>query len=198
MFSKTGLMAFILAGVFIEIPIKNVKAMTNANVEGAWTCTGVRAGTVEEPIMYPFNHDGTFNYSSATTINSTVAGPVHDSGFHSRGGSRGEWKRVSNDVFNYKSVEWLYDGNGNLAGSFSVNSDLLLTSNGQLCSGRVTECPNQNTSATLAKYVFEPGNVDGDVTDVIYLLGPNAPVNVVCNRMSSGDGFPGLPLVPVP
>ena len=199
MFNKTNLATVILALALTATPMGSVLAASLPPVQGVWTCTVVRAGTVQRPLMYTFNSDGTFNYSSATTINSTVAGPVEDSGFHSRGGSRGQWTKVSTNVFNYESVEFLYDANGNLAGSFSVNADLLMTPAGQLCSGRTVECPNQTTSVSLVKYHFadEPASFDGNIVSLDYLLGPGAPANVLCNSLSSGAGFPNLP-IPMP
>ena len=199
MFNKTNLATVILALALIAAPIGSVLAASLPPVQGVWTCTVVRAGTVQRPLMYTFNSDGTFNYSSATTINSTVAGPVQDSGFHSRGGARGQWTKVSTNVFNYQSVEFLYDANGNLAGSFAVNANLLMTSAGQLCSGRTVECPNQATSVSLVKYHFadEPVSFDGNIVTVEYLLGPSAPANVLCNSLNSGLGFPSLP-IPMP
>jgi len=200
MFSKTCLGAFVLAGVLIVIPVEDAMAggaNTNLPLQSVYTCTVVRGGTVQRPLMYTFSSDGTFNYSSATTINSIVAGPVQNSGFHSRGGSRGQWTRTSTNVINYKSVEFLYDANGNLAGSFAVDADLLITPAGQLCSGR-SECPNQNSAVSLVQYIFGgPDGVDGNITGLNYLLGPDAPANVLCNTLSSGAGFPGLP-VPMP
>src|SRR5262252_9966361 len=133
MFRKASLVALVVAGTLIAAAGNAVAA--GVPVNGAWTCTVVRAGTIERPIIYTFGSDGTFNYSSATTINSTVAGPVQNSGFHSRGGGRGQWTKTGTNVFNYQSVEFLYDANGNLAGSFAVNSNLLMTPTGQLCSG---------------------------------------------------------------
>jgi len=199
MFNKTNLATVILALALTATPMGSVLAASLPPIQGVWTCTVVRAGTVQRPLMYTFDSDGTFNYSSATTINSTVAGPVQDSGFHSRGGSRGHWTKVNTNVFNYQSVEFLYDANGNLAGSFSVNANLLMTPAGQLCSGRTVECPNQTTSVSLVKYHFadEPASFDGNIVSVDYLLGPGAPANVLCNSLSSGAGFPNLP-IPTP
>ena len=195
MFSKTCLGAFVLAGLLSTIQMDDAMAASNLPIQGVYTCTVVRAGTVQRPIMYTFNNDGTFNYSSATTINSTVAGPVQNSGFHSRGGARGQWTRISSNVVNYHSVEFLYDANGNLAGSFAVDADLLITPAGQLCTGR-PECPAQNSAVSLVQYVFGgPDGVDGNITGLNYLLGPDAPANVLCNTLSSGAGFPSLPIV---
>src|SRR5262245_9755684 len=198
MFSRTSLGVFILAGVLMAIPTESVMAGATVPIVGVWTCTVVRAGTIERPLMYTFSADGTFNYSSATTINSTVPGPVQNSGFHSRGGARGQWVKLSSSVVNYKSIEFLYDANGNLAGSFAVDANLLITATGQLCSGNA-QCPSQTTAVSLVKYGFqsEPDNVDGDIVGVTYLLGPDAPANVLCNSLTSGGGFPGLP-VPMP
>ena len=206
MVKGTTLSVVILALTLIATPVGSALAGPLPTVQGVWTCTVVRAGTVQRPLMYTFNSDGTFNYSSATTINSTVAGPVQDSGFHSRGGARGQWTKAGTHVFNYQSIEFLYDANGNLAGSFAVNANLLMTAAGQLCSGRTVVdaagaavCPNQTTSVTLVKYHFvdEPVSFDGNINSVDYLLGPNAPANVLCNSLNSGDGFPALP-VPMP
>ena len=97
MFRKASLVALVVAGTLIAAAGNAVAA--GVPVNGAWTCTVVRAGTIERPIIYTFGSDGTFNYSSATTINSTVAGPVQNSGFHSRGGGRGEWTKISTNVF---------------------------------------------------------------------------------------------------
>jgi hypothetical protein len=199
MFSKTCLGAFVLAGILITIPMDDAVAASNLPIQGVYTCTVVRAGTVQRPLMYTFNSDGTFNYSSGTTVNNTTdpTSPVFNSGFHSRGGARGQWTRTSSNVVNYKSVEFLYDANGNLAGSFAVDADLLITSSGQLCSGR-SECPIQNSAVTLVQYLFAgPDGVDGNITGLNYLLGPDAPANVLCNSLSSGAGFPGLG-VPLP
>src|SRR5262249_6023236 len=131
-------------------------------------------------------------------INSTVAGPVQDSGFHSRSGARGQWTKTGTNVYNYESVEFLYDANGNLAGSFTVNANLLLTAGGQLFSGR-TGCPHQKTPLSLVKYHFadEPLSFDGNIVSVDYLLGPGAPANVLCNSLTSGAGFPLIP-IPMP
>jgi len=199
MFNKTFLGAFALAGVLITIPMDDAMAGSNSNLplQGVYTCTVVRGGTVQRPVMYTFNSDGTFNYSSGTTINSTVAGPVQNSGFHSRGGARGLWTRISSNVINYQSVEFLYDANGNLAGSFAVDANLLITPAGQLCSGR-SECPSQNTAVSLVQYIFGgTDGVDGNITGLNYLLGPDSPANVLCNTLSSGAGFPALP-IPTP
>jgi hypothetical protein len=199
MFSKASLGVLLIAGILVAIPRGAAMAGPTVPVQGVWTCSVVRAGTVQRPLMYTFNSDGTFNYSSATTINSTVAGPVQDSGFHSRGGARGQWTKNGNNVVNYQSVEFLYDANGNLAGSFAVDANLLITAAGQLCSGRVVECPDQTTSVSLVKYGFadSPASNDGNIVTVTYLLGPNAPANVLCNSLNSGAGFPSLP-IPMP
>jgi len=191
MFRKASLVALVVAGTLIAAAGNAVAA--GVPVNGAWTCTVVRAGTIERPIIYTFGSDGTFNYSSATTINSTVAGPVQNSGFHSRGGGRGEWTKISTNVFNYKAIEFMYDANGNAAGSFTVDSTLLLTAAGQLCTGRA-ECPGQTTSISLAKYLFDQGDVDGDIVGTTYLLQPGTQANALCNRLSSGAGFPTLPI----
>src|SRR5215831_3931429 len=176
---KKALGAVILALTLLATPMDSVLAASLPPILGVWTCTVVRGGTVQRPLMYTFNSDGTFNYSSATTINSTVAGPVQDSGFHSRSGARGQWTKTGTNVYNYQSVEFLYDANGNLAGSFAVNANLLLTATGQLCSGRqnpdaagTTICPNQATSLSLVKYNFEdpPANDGKILPDVTYLL----------------------------
>ncbi len=197
MFRKTSLGVFILAGVLVATPAGQVTAGSSGpTVQGVWTCTVVRAGTIQRPIIYTFNSDGTFNYSSATTINSAAAGPVQNSGFHSRGGGRGAWIKVSTNVFNYKVVELLYDANGNAAGSFSVDANLAMTPAGQLCSGR-SECPNQTTGVSLVKYLFDQNDPDSNIVGVLYLLGPDAPANTLCNSLSSGAGFPALP-IPMP
>jgi hypothetical protein len=196
MITRATLAAFVLAGVLIAIPTKNAIAAGGPQVQGVWTCTFVRDGTIERPLMYTFNSDGTFNWSSATTVNSTAPGPLENSGFHSRGGARGEWTRVSNGVYNYKSVEFLYDANGNAAGSFAADGNLRLTSAGQLCSGRA-ECPGQTISFSLAKYVFDQNDPDADIVGVVYLLPPGSSANVLCNRLSEGTGFPSLP-IPMP
>ena len=197
MFGKTGLGVFILGAALVAIPTGQVMAAAGPQVEGVWTCTVVRAGTIERPIIWTLNSDGTFNYSSATTINSTAAGPVQNSGFHSRGGGRGEWTRVKNNVFNYKAIEFMYDANGNAAGSFSVDSTFTLTSAGQLCTGR-PECPGQTTTISLSKYTFDQNNPDEDIIGVTYLLPPGTPANTLCNRLSSGAGFPSLPIPTTP
>src|SRR5215510_9559852 len=125
MFRKASLVALVVAGTLIAAAGNAVAA--GVPVNGAWTCTVVRAGTIERPFIYTFGSDGTFNYSSATTINSIVPGPVQNSGFHSRGGGRGEWTKISTNVFNYKAIEFMNDANGNAAYSFMVDSTLLLT-----------------------------------------------------------------------
>src|SRR5215470_14164716 len=194
MFSRAGLGVLLIAGILVAFPINDAMAGSTVPIQGVWTCDVVRAGTVQRPLMYTFSTDGTFNYSSATTINSTVAGPVQNSGFHSRGGSRGQWTRTASNAVNYQSVEFLYDANGNLAGSFAVDADLLITPSGQLCSGR-SECPGQISAVSLVQYVFGgPDGVDGNITGLNYLLGPDAPANVLCNSLSSGAGFPSLPI----
>jgi len=93
----------------------------------------------------------------------------------------------------YKAIEFMYDANGNAAGSFTVDSTLLLTAAGQLCTGRA-ECPGQTTSISLAKYLFDQGDVDGDIVGTTYLLQPGTQANALCNRLSSGAGFPTLPI----
>jgi hypothetical protein len=197
MLSKTTLGLFVLAGVLLVIPMENVMAAPAEKVEGVWACTAIRAGTIERPLLLTFNTDGTFSYSSGTTINSIIPGPVNNSGFHSRGGGVGQWTKIGKNVFNYKSVELTYDALGNLSGSFAVDSTQLLTSAGQLCSGR-GECPNQNTSVTLVKYVFDQNVPDFDIVGTDVLLPAGSPANILCNRLSSGQGFPSLPLIPVP
>ena len=198
MFGKASLGVLLIAGILVAAPIDDAMAGSAVPIQGVWTCAVLRAGTVLRPLMYTFNADGTFNYSSATTINSIVAGPVQDSGFHSRGGARGQWTKVASNLVNYQSVEFLYDALGNLAGSFAVDADLLITTDGKLCSGRA-ECPNQTTSVSLVKYGFadSPASNDGNIVTVTYLLGPDAPANVLCNSFSSGAGFPSLP-IPMP
>ena len=77
MFRKTSIGVFILAGLLVAFPVGQVTAAGNVpGVQGVWTCSVVRAGTIQRPIIYTFNSDGTFNYSSGTTINSVTAGPV--------------------------------------------------------------------------------------------------------------------------
>lgn len=198
MFRKTSLGVFTLAGVLLAIPAGRVVAGSQTPVvQGVWTCTVVRAGTIQRPIIYTFNSDGTFNYSSGTTINSGVAGPVQNSGFHSRGGGRGAWTKVSTNVVNYTAVEFLYDANGNAAGSFTVDADLAVISGGaQLCSGR-SECPNQTTEVSLVKYLFDQNDPDANIVGLLYLLPPGTPANTLCNSLSSGAGFPALP-IPTP
>jgi hypothetical protein len=197
MFGKTSLGVFILAGVLVATPAGRVMAGgSGPTVQGVWTCTVVRAGTIQRPIIYTFNSDGTFNYSSATTINSAVAGPVQNSGFHSRGGGRGVWTKVSTNVFNYTAVEFMYDANGNAAGNFTVDADLAVTSAGQLCSGR-SECPNQTSSVSLVKYLFDQNDPDANIIGLMYLLPVGTPANTLCNTLSSGSGFPALP-IPTP
>ena len=193
MFGKTSRGVSILAGVLVATPVGQV--MASAEVEGVWTCTVVRAGTIERPAILTFNKDGIFNYSSATTINSISAGPLNNTGFHSRGGGRGQWAKVRKDVYSYTAVEFTYDANGNAAGSYSVNATLALTSAGQLCSGR-PECPDQTTTVSIAKYVFDQNDVDADIVGVTFLLPPGSPTNILCNRLGSG-GFPALP-IPAP
>jgi hypothetical protein len=195
MFGKTCLGVFILAGVLVATPAGQV--MAGEKVEGVWTCTAVSSGTIERPIIYTFNKDGIFNYSSTTTINSFGPGPLSNTGFHSRGGGRGQWAKVRDDVYNYTAVEFVYDANGNAAGSYSVDATLALTSAGQLCSGR-PECPFQKTLVSLVKYVFEQNDPDGDIFGVSYLLGPGASANTLCNRLSNGASFPALPMIPTP
>jgi len=199
MFRKTSLGVFSLAGVLVAIPAGQVTAAGNVpGVQGVWTCSVVRAGTILRPIIYTFNSDGTFNYSSGTTINSGTAGsPVQNTGFHSRGGGRGAWTKVSSNVVNYTAVELLYDANGNAAGSFTVEADLAVISGGlQLCSGR-SECPSQTTTVSLAKYTFDQNDPDANIVGVSYLLAPGTPVNTLCNTLGSGAGFPALP-IPTP
>ena len=129
MFKKIHLGTVIFALILIATSAGSVLAGTLPPIQGVWTCTVLRAGTVQRPLMYTFNSDGNFNYSSATTINSTVAGPVQDSGFHSRGGSRGQWTKVGTNVFNYQSVEFLYDANGNLIYTIDGLGNALLGDN---------------------------------------------------------------------
>jgi hypothetical protein len=195
MFGKTSLGVFIFAGVLVATPAGQV--MASAEVEGVWTCTVVRAGTIERPVIFTFNSDGTFNYSSATTINSLTEGPLNNTGFHSRGGGRGQWAKVRTDVFNYAAVEFTYDANGNAAGSYAVNATVAVTSAGQLCSGR-PECPNQTTTVSLAKYTFDQNDPDSDIVGVTYILPPGTLAHTLCNRLSSGAGFPALPVIPTP
>src|SRR5262245_60545125 len=87
MFNKTILPTVILALALLATPMGSALGASLPPIQGVWTCSVVRGGTVLRPLMYTFNSDGTFNYTSATTINSTVAGPVQDSGFHSRSGA---------------------------------------------------------------------------------------------------------------
>src|SRR5215510_8790315 len=105
MFSKASLGVLLIAGMLVAVPIDDAMAGSTVPIQGVWTCAVLRAGTVLRPLMYTFSSDGTFNYSSATTINSTVAGPVQDSGFHSRGGARGQWTKINTSLYNYESVE---------------------------------------------------------------------------------------------
>ena len=90
----------------------------------------------------------------------------------------------------------MYDANGNAAGSFTVDADVAVISGSQLCSGR-TECPGQTTTISLAKYVFNQNDPDANIVGVQYLLPPGTPVNTLCNGLSSGAGFPALP-IPTP
>jgi hypothetical protein len=57
--------------------------------------------------------------------------------------------------------------------------------------------PNEQTTFSLAKYVFDQDNPDLDIVGITYLLPPGTPANFLCNRLSGGGGFPGMP-TPMP
>jgi hypothetical protein len=53
MFGKASLGVFILAGVLVATPPGQVMAGgSGPTVQGVWTCTVVRAGTIQRPIIY--------------------------------------------------------------------------------------------------------------------------------------------------
>jgi len=204
--NKKLLPALIFAGM-LSIPVKAHSA-PGPQVVGTWLCSVVRAGTVLRPIIYTFHADGTFNYSSGTTVNnsSDPNSPIFDSGIHSRGEAWGIWEKTGPSQFSANTVEILRDANGNAWGVFNVANDFLLTPSGQLCSGVPTSnpavwgsdvsCPNQMTSFSLEKMIFDQGVVDNKITDSETKLSGKA--NSVCNRVGSGAGFPGIPIPDLP
>jgi hypothetical protein len=191
---------FAFLGVCLTIVPAAARADDSGRIVGVWLCSVVRAGTVARPIIWTFNNDGTFNFVSGTTVNNTTnpASPTYNSGIFSRpGGGRGEWTHVQGHVFNAKYVELLSNDHGNLAGYFNVDSTVVINDDGQLCTSRA-ECPDQQTLVSLVKYDFAGGNPDGPIIGQHTLLPTGSPANAICNRISSGLGFPAPmpPLVP--
>jgi hypothetical protein len=177
-------------------------------VVGVWLCSVVRSGTLARPIIYSIGGDGIFGFVSGTTINNSTDSnsAVNNSGILSRpGGGRGEWTFVpgtGNTVISSQYVELLSNDRGNVGGYFNVDSTYQLLPNGQLCSGR-SECPNAKTYVSLVKFEFPTNavgntNPDGPITGQHALLPTGSQANSICNRISSGLGFPApLPqLVP--
>jgi hypothetical protein len=186
-----------LAGLFALLVPAGASAQSTQNnsIVGVWLCTVIRSGTLARPIIYTFHPDGTMTYNSGTTVDNTTnpASPTYQSGFTSRGGGWGEWTHEPSGSFHYQSVEFLLS-NGNLAGYFNVDSSFTMLSNGQLCAGRA-ECPDMKQWATLARYTFGPPSPDGPVVDQEVLI-QSTPVNSLCNRITSGLGFPA-PIPPL-
>jgi hypothetical protein len=206
-FSKKIFWAFILMGM-ITIPASGSHAAPGPQIVGTWLCSAVRAATILRPIIYTFHADGTFNYSSGTTVNNSTdpLNPLFDSGIHSRGEAWGNWQKTAPNVFSAQNVEILRDVNGSAWGVFNVSENFLLTSSGQLCSGINTPnpdvwgsdvtCPNQSLTFDLIKFIFDQDNVDKKITDSDSILSGNA--NALCNRLGSGEGFPGVPVNGLP
>jgi hypothetical protein len=201
MLRKTMFLA--LLGVGAALVPRNAKADAatdpSGSVVGVWLCSVIRNGTLARPLIYTFHGDGTFNYSSGTTINNTTnpRSPTYNSGLFSRGGGRGEWTHGDGHTFNATFVEILSDARGNLGGVFNIEASFSLTANGQLCSG-TSECPDQKSYVSLVRYEFGSPSPDGPIIGQTTLLPTGTQANSICNRVSSGLGFPAPipPLVP--
>lgn len=178
------LVALLLPAIFVAFPARDSEAAAAPQITGVWSCEVSRPGsTAARPLTYVFHPDGTFAYSSQTTIN---GGPL-SLPFTSRGGANGLWQKVGPSDYAYQSIENMYI-NGNAGGYFYVDATLHLdTKLQQLCSGR-TECPLAQTKIRLTQFTFA---ADGHITGEVDLLPANSVAQSICSPL--GSVFTGLP-----
>jgi hypothetical protein len=177
-----------------------------AAVVGTWLCSAIRAGSTLRPILFMFRGDGTMDYFSGTTINTTTnsASPVYESGFNSRGGGHGMWTvmNAGTSVYSFHAVEILHNDLGNGQGLFNVEQVLQLTADDQLCTGRADKCSVAST-ISLARFKFAT-DADSVIVGQDTLLPANTPANLLCNRLAVGafpsgsdpNSIPAIPLLP--
>jgi hypothetical protein len=178
------LMLLILVAVSIALPVHRAEAAAGPQITGVWSCEATRPGSaIPRPLTWVFHSDGTFVYSSQTTVN---GGPLALP-FTSRGGANGEWKKVGANDYAYRSIENMYI-NGNAGGFFYVDATVHLDpKTGQLCSGS-PECPTTKTDIRLTRFTFAS---DGSITGETDLLPAGAQAVTMCERLSAV--FPALP-----
>jgi hypothetical protein len=118
--------------VFAALPSGSATAADSA-IMGVWSCPHTRPGsTVTRPLTFVFHHDGTFAFSSQTTVN---GGPL-DLPFNGRGGGLGVWKKTGKSTYSYLVREDLYI-DGNAGGFFYADATLQLDRKlGELAAGR--------------------------------------------------------------
>jgi hypothetical protein len=143
-------------------------------IVGTWLCSAVRTAnntTTHFPLTYTFHQDGTFTYSSGSLVSVF--------GFTSRGNGGGQWDKTGPETYKFKAVEILYK-NGDGAGRFYVESELLFNrQDDTLCSGR-SACPGQRTKARLTSFTPSTYPQESLIFDV-------CTVNSMCTRLT--DSF---------
>ena len=176
------LITLILPAIFIAPLSPNVEAAPPA-ITGVWSCQTNRPGAIaSRPVTFVFHSDGTFAYSSQSTVN---GGPLALP-FTSRGGGHGEWQKTGTNEYAYRARENMYI-NGNAGGFFYVDSTLRLDrAADQLCSGKA-ECFDTQTRIRLTQFTFDP---NATITGEIDLIPAESLAETVCNRLSTA--FPGL------
>lgn len=178
------LVSLMLSAIVIAYSAGTSEAAAAPQITGVWSCQATRPGNpVARPLTYVFHSDGTFTYSSQTTVN---GGPLALP-FTGRAGGYGEWKKIGPSDYSYRARENLYI-NGNAGGFFYVDSTQHLDPRtGQLCSGR-PECPRAETSIRLTQFTFAP---DGSIAGETDLLPAGSEAATICDRLRTV--FPGLP-----
>jgi hypothetical protein len=178
------LMPLMLAAVLITTPSVRAEAAAGPQITGVWSCQATRPGSaIPRPIIWVFHSDGTFVYSSQTTVS---GGPLALP-FTSRGGANGEWKKIGANDYAYHSIENMYI-DGNAGGFFYVDATVRLDPRtGRLCSGR-PECPSASTDIRLTKFTFA---ADGSISGETDLLPAGSQAVTICDRLDVV--FPGLP-----
>jgi len=174
----------LLPAILIAFSSGNTEAAAAPQITGVWSCQATRPGSpIARPLIFVFHSDGTFSYSSQTTVN---GGPLALP-FTSRAGSNGEWKKIGPSDYAYHSIENMYI-NGNAGGFFYVDATVHLNArSGQLCSGR-PECPRAETRIRLTQFTFAP---DGSIVGETDRLPAGSEAVTLCERLSTV--FPSLP-----
>jgi hypothetical protein len=183
-YRSSMLITLVLSAIVSAFASGGAEGAQSLQINGVWSCQVTRPGsTVLRPLTFVFHSDGTFSYSSQTTIN---GGPL-SLPFTGRGGANGQWQKVGTSDYAYQSIENMYI-NGNAGGLFYVDAVLHLdTKTGQLCSGR-PECPLVQTKIQLTQFTFAP---DGSITGEDPLLPAGSLALVTCAPQSAL--FTGLP-----